>query len=100
MMYLFRRLAALVDGRRLVVDIDAFRGPRGDGGFCGLVRDGLKIGRKQNAFMVFATRSPADGSRTPSLSNARGASSQVSDDNNRRDDKIPKPSARAPIVPA
>jgi type IV secretion system protein VirB4 len=92
-MMLFHRLAALVDGRRLVVDIDAFReAPLGDGGFRGLVRDGLKTGHKQNAFMVFGTQSPAEGSRAPSLSNARRVSSQVND--------VPKPSARAPIVPA
>ena len=60
MMYLFHRLAALVDGRRLVVDIDEFWKALGDDAFRGLAQDGLKTYRKQNAFMVFGTQSPAD----------------------------------------
>jgi type IV secretion system protein VirB4 len=59
-MYLFHRLAALVDGRRLVVDIDEFWKALGDEAFRGLAQDGLKTYRKQNAFMVFGTQSPAD----------------------------------------
>jgi type IV secretion system protein VirB4 len=60
MMYLFHRLAGLVDGRRLVVDIDEFWKALGDEAFRGLAQDGLKTYRKQNAFMVFGTQSPAD----------------------------------------
>lgn len=60
MMYLFHRLAALVDGRRLVVDIDEFWKALGDEAFRGLAQDGLKTYRKQNALMVFGTQSPAD----------------------------------------
>ena len=60
MMYLFHRLAGLVDGRRLVVDIDEFWKALGDDAFRGLAQDGLKTYRKQNAFMVFGTQSPAD----------------------------------------
>jgi type IV secretion system protein VirB4 len=60
MMYLFHRLAALVDGRRLVVDIDEFWKAIGDDAFRSLAQDGLKTYRKQNAFMVFGTQSPAD----------------------------------------
>lgn len=60
MMYLFHRLQALVDGRRLVVDIDEFWKALGDEAFRGLAQDGLKTYRKQNAFMVFGTQSPAD----------------------------------------
>jgi type IV secretion system protein VirB4 len=60
MMYLFHRLAVLVDGRRLVIDIDEFWKALGDEAFRGLARDGLKTYRKQNAFMVFGTQSPAD----------------------------------------
>lgn len=60
MMYLFHRLAALVDGRRLVIDIDEFWKALGDEAFRGLAQDGLKTYRKQNAFMVFGTQSPAD----------------------------------------
>ena len=60
MMYLFHRLAALVDGRRLVIDIDEFWKALGDEAFRALAQDGLKTYRKQNAFMVFGTQSPAD----------------------------------------
>ena len=60
MMYLFHRLAGLVDGRRLVVDIDEFWKALGDEAFRGLAQDGLKTYRKQNALMVFGTQSPAD----------------------------------------
>ncbi|CAN7621536.1 VirB4 family type IV secretion/conjugal transfer ATPase [Phenylobacterium sp. LjRoot219] len=59
-MYLFHRLQGLVDGRRLVVDIDEFWKALGDEAFRGLAQDGLKTYRKQNAFMVFGTQSPAD----------------------------------------
>lgn len=65
MMYLFHRLQALVDGRRLVVDIDEFWKALGDEAFRGLAQDGLKTYRKQNAFMVFGTQSPADVLRSP-----------------------------------
>jgi type IV secretion system protein VirB4 len=60
MMYLFHRLSGLVDGRRLVVDIDEFWKALGDEAFRGLAQDGLKTYRKQNTFMVFGTQSPAD----------------------------------------
>ena len=60
MMYLIHRLEALVDGRRLVVDIDEFWKALGDESFRGLAQDGLKTYRKKNAFMVFGTQSPAD----------------------------------------
>jgi type IV secretion system protein VirB4 len=60
MMYLFHRLSQLVDGRRLVVDIDEFWKALGDEAFRGLAQDGLKTYRKQNALMVFGTQSPAD----------------------------------------
>ncbi|CAN7646575.1 VirB4 family type IV secretion/conjugal transfer ATPase [Phenylobacterium sp. LjRoot225] len=60
MMYLFHRLEALVDGRRLVIDIDEFWKALGDESFRGLAQDGLKTYRKKNAFMVFGTQSPAD----------------------------------------
>jgi type IV secretion system protein VirB4 len=65
MMYLFHRLQALVDGRRLVVDIDEFWKALGDDAFLALAQDGLKTFRKQNAFMVFGTQSPADVLRSP-----------------------------------
>lgn len=60
MMYLFHRLQGLVDGRRLVIDIDEFWKALGDEAFRSLAQDGLKTYRKQNAFMVFGTQSPAD----------------------------------------
>ncbi len=65
MMYLFHRITALADGRRLVVDIDEFWKALGDEAFRGLAQDGLKTWRKQNAFMVFGTQSPADVLRSP-----------------------------------
>jgi type IV secretion system protein VirB4 len=65
MMYLFHRLQALADGRRLVVDIDEFWKALGDEAFRGLAQDGLKTWRKQNAFLVFGTQSPADVLRSP-----------------------------------
>ncbi|WP_372784793.1 VirB4 family type IV secretion/conjugal transfer ATPase [Phenylobacterium sp.] len=65
MMYLFHRLGGLVDGRRLVIDIDEFWKALGDEAFRGLAQDGLKTYRKQNAFMVFGTQSPADVLRSP-----------------------------------
>lgn len=65
MMYLFQRLTALVDGRRLVVDIDEFWKALGDEAFRGLAQDGLNTYRKQNAFMVFATLSPAEALASP-----------------------------------
>jgi type IV secretion system protein VirB4 len=65
MMYLFHRLQALVDGRRLVIDIDEFWKALGDEAFRGLAQDGLKTYRKQNALLVFGTQSPADVLRSP-----------------------------------
>ncbi|OJU12790.1 MAG: hypothetical protein BGN86_06440 [Caulobacterales bacterium 68-7] len=65
MLYLFHRLQGLVDGRRLVIDIDEFWKALGDEAFRGLAQDGLKTFRKQNAFMVFGTQSPADVLRSP-----------------------------------
>lgn len=65
MLYLFHRLQALVDGRRLVIDIDEFWKAIGDEAFRGLAQDGLKTYRKQNAVMVFGTQSPADVLRSP-----------------------------------
>lgn len=65
LMYLFHRLQALADGRRLVIDIDEFWKALGDEAFRGLAQDGLKTFRKQNAMMVLATQSPADVLRSP-----------------------------------
>jgi type IV secretion system protein VirB4 len=65
MMYLFHRLHGLVDGRRLVIDVDEFWKALGDEAFRGLAQDGLKTFRKQNAFLVLGTQSPADVLRSP-----------------------------------
>jgi type IV secretion system protein VirB4 len=65
MMYLFHRLQGLVDGRRLVIDVDEFWKALGDEAFRGLAQDGLKTWRKQNAILVFGTQSPADVLRSP-----------------------------------
>lgn len=64
-MYLLHRLQALVDGRRLVLDIDEFWKALGDEAFVGLAQDGLKTYRKQNAFMVLGTQSPSDALASP-----------------------------------
>ncbi len=65
LMYLLHRIDELVDGRRLVIDIDEFWKTLGDPAFTALAQDGLKTYRKRNAFMVFATQSPADVLRSP-----------------------------------
>jgi type IV secretion system protein VirB4 len=65
MMYLFHRLQRLLDGRRLVIDVDEFWKALGDEAFRGLAEDGLKTFRKQNAFLVLGTQSPADVLRSP-----------------------------------
>ncbi|MGH6966685.1 MAG: VirB4 family type IV secretion/conjugal transfer ATPase [Phenylobacterium sp.] len=65
MMYLFHRLQGLVDGRRLVIDIDEFWKALGDEAFRGLAEDGLKTYRKQNALLLLGTQSPADVLRSP-----------------------------------
>ena len=65
MLYLFHRIAERIDGRRLVLDIDEFWKVLGDPAFTDLAQDGLKTWRKQNAFMVFGTQSPADVLRSP-----------------------------------
>jgi len=65
MMYLFHRLQGLVDGRRLVIDVDEFWKALGDEAFRGLAQDGLKTFRKQNALLVLGTQSPADVLRSP-----------------------------------
>ncbi|MBT9471329.1 MAG: VirB4 family type IV secretion/conjugal transfer ATPase [Pseudomonadota bacterium] len=65
MMYLFHRISGLVDGRRLVLDIDEFWKALGDEAFRDLAQNGLKTWRKQNAFMIFGTQSPADVLRSP-----------------------------------
>ncbi len=65
MMYLFHRIDALADGRRLVVDIDEFWKALGDEAFRGLAQDGLKTYRKRNAMMVFGTQSPSDVLKSP-----------------------------------
>jgi type IV secretion system protein VirB4 len=65
MMYIFHRIQALVDGRRLVIDIDEFWKALADESFRALAQDGLKTYRKQNAALVFGTQSPADVLRSP-----------------------------------
>jgi type IV secretion system protein VirB4 len=65
MMWLFHRLQGLVDGRRLVIDVDEFWKALGDEAFRDLAQDGLKTFRKQNAVLVLGTQSPADVLRSP-----------------------------------
>jgi len=60
LMCLLHQINSSVDGRRLVIDIDEFWKALGDEAFRGLAQDGLKTYRKQNAFLILATQSPAD----------------------------------------
>jgi type IV secretion system protein VirB4 len=66
MLYLFHRVDDLLDGQRVVVDIDEFWKALQDEAFSAFAQDGLKTFRKRNAFMVFGTQSPADALRSPS----------------------------------
>lgn len=62
---LLHQIQGALDGRRLVIDIDEFWKALGDEAFRGLAQDGLKTYRKQNAFLILATQSPADVLRSP-----------------------------------
>ncbi|MCM2505660.1 VirB4 family type IV secretion/conjugal transfer ATPase [Aureimonas altamirensis] len=60
MMYLFYRIERLIDGRRIVIDIDEFWKALGDSAFRDLAQNKLKTIRKQNGLMIFGTQSPRD----------------------------------------
>jgi type IV secretion system protein VirB4 len=60
MMYLFYRVEQLIDGRRIVIDIDEFWKALQDEAFEDLARNKLKTIRKQNGLMIFGTQSPSD----------------------------------------
>lgn len=64
MMYLFHRIDALLDGGRMVINIDEFWKALGSDAFKAFAQDGLKTYRKRNALMVFGTQSPADALRS------------------------------------
>ena len=64
MLYLFHRIDSLLDGRRVVVDIDEFWMALEDEAFRAFAKDGLKTFRKRNAFLVFGTQSPSDALRS------------------------------------
>jgi type IV secretion system protein VirB4 len=63
MLYLFHRIDVLLDGRRVVVDIDEFWKALEDDAFRSFAQDGLKTYRKRNGVLVFGTQSPADALR-------------------------------------
>ena len=65
MLYLFHRVHELIDGQRVVVDVDEFWKALQDEAFRAFAQDGLKTFRKRNAFMVFGTQSSADALRSP-----------------------------------
>ena len=65
MMYLWSRFSALIDGRRLYMFIDEFWKALGDPYFEIELLNRYKTIRKQNWFLVCATQSPADASRSP-----------------------------------
>jgi len=64
MLYLFHRVDELLNGQRVVVDIDEFWKALQDDAFKSFAQDGLKTFRKRNTFMVFGTQSPADALRS------------------------------------
>jgi len=65
MMYLFYRIERLIDGRRIVIDIDEFWKALADEAFRDLAQNKLKTIRKQNGLMIFGTQSPADAIKSP-----------------------------------
>ena len=65
MAYLFHRVEALVDGRRLVVAIDEFWKALADAEFRDMVNDKLKTIRKRNGALILATQSPRDALNSP-----------------------------------
>jgi len=65
MAYLFHRVEALMDGRRLVVAIDEFWKALMDAAFRDLVNDKLKTIRKLNGAVILATQSPRDALNSP-----------------------------------
>ena len=65
MAYLFHRIEALVDGRRLVVAIDEFWRALADPAFRDMVNDTLKTIRKRNGVLILATQSPRDALNSP-----------------------------------
>jgi type IV secretion system protein VirB4 len=64
MMYLFRRIEDMIDGRRIAIVIDEFWKALEDEQFKVLILDKLKTIRKQNGLLIFATQSPADALRS------------------------------------
>lgn len=65
MMVLFHYVEGLIDGRRLIIDVDEFWKALGDDAFRSLANDKLKTIRKQNGVMVFGTQSPRDALLSP-----------------------------------
>ena len=65
MAYLFHRIEALVDGRRIVVAIDEFWKALADPAFRDMVNDKLKTIRKRNGALILATQSPRDALNSP-----------------------------------
>lgn len=64
-LYLFHRIRALLDGRRLVCWMDEFWRLLEDPAFERFAKDGPKTWRKLNAVMCLATQSPADVLASP-----------------------------------
>jgi type IV secretion system protein VirB4 len=65
MAYLFHRVEALIDGRRLVFAIDEFWKALLDPAFQALVHDKLKTLGKRNSPVLLATQSPRDALNSP-----------------------------------
>lgn len=65
MAYLFQRVNALADGRRLVIAIDEFWKALLDEAFRDMAHDALKTRGKQNVVVILATQSPHDALASP-----------------------------------
>ena len=65
MAYLFHRIEALLDGRRIVVAIDEFWKALADPAFRDMANDKLKTIRKRNGALILATQSPRDALNSP-----------------------------------
>ncbi len=65
MAYMFHRVEALLDGRRIVVAIDEFWKALADPAFSAMVNEKLKTIRKRNGVVILATQSPRDALNSP-----------------------------------
>jgi type IV secretion system protein VirB4 len=65
MAYLFHRIEALLDGRRLILAVDEFWKALADPEFRDMVNNTLKTVRKLNGALILATQSPSEALASP-----------------------------------